>query len=192
MNIVWTIIRIFFIRLYSFIITIGFNFLGKNSYIRPSADLIVGKKYISIGSNTILGKHIQLTAWDYHNGKKFTPFISIGSNCQFGSYNHVTAINKIIIGNGVLTGKFVTITDNSHGIPGNPSDYDLSPIKRIVYSKGRVEIGDNVWIGDKATILPNVKIGDCSIIGANAVVTKDIPPYCIAGGNPARILKKLR
>ena len=98
MNIVWTIIRIFFIRLYSFIITIGFNFLGKNSYIRPSADLIVGKKYISIGSNTILGKHIQLTAWDYHNGKKFTPFISIGSNCQFGSYNHVTAINKIIIG----------------------------------------------------------------------------------------------
>jgi acetyltransferase-like isoleucine patch superfamily enzyme len=53
-------------------------------------------------------------------------------------------------------------------------------------------IEDNVWIGDKATILANVRIGRCSIVGANAVVTKDVPPYCIVGGNPARIIRKIK
>lgn len=47
-----------------------------------------------------------------------------------------------------------------------------------------------MWIGDKATILPGVTIGDGAVIAANAVVTKDVPPHCVAGGNPARILKK--
>ncbi len=50
-------------------------------------------------------------------------------------------------------------------------------------------IGDNVWIGDKATILAGVKIGECAVIAANAVVTKDIPPYSVAAGNPAKIIK---
>ena len=52
-------------------------------------------------------------------------------------------------------------------------------------------IGDNVWIGDKATILAGVTIGEGAVIGANAVITKDVPAYCIAVGNPARIIKKV-
>ena len=82
----------------------------------------------------------------------------------------------------------MTITDNSHG----ETDYDslsIPPIKRSITSKGSVVIGNNVWIGDKVTILPGVTVGDGVVIAANAVVTKDIPPYCIAGGNPAKILK---
>ena len=183
--------EIFRTKLYTKYISLGFNYFGKKSFIRPFADLIVGYKYISIGERTTIGKHIQLTAWECHNGKLYSPSISIGSNCQIGAYNHITAINKIVIGDGVLTGKFVTITDNSHGKPGDLCDINISPIKRVVYSKGTVEIGDNVWIGDKATILSNVKIGEGCTIGANAVVTKDIPPYCIVGGNPAKIIRKI-
>lgn len=61
-----------------------------------------------------------------------------------------------------------------------------------MYSKGDVSIGKNVWIGEKATILPGVTIGEGSIIGANSVVTKNIPPYSIACGIPAKVIKKLK
>lgn len=170
----------------------GFKKIGKRSIVRPRCDIIIGKKYIEVGERTTIGKHVQLTAWGEHKGVIFTPSIKIGNNTQFGSYNHITAVNCIEIGNGVLTGKFVTITDNSHGIPGDVRDCDLSPTMRKAYSKGGVVIEDNVWIGDKATILANVRIGRCSIVGANAVVTKDVPPYCIVGGNPAKIIRKIK
>lgn len=65
------------------------------------------------------------------------------------------------------------------------------PSLRKVESKGEVIIGDNVWIGDKCTILQNVHIGDGVIVAANSVVTKDVPPYSVVGGNPAKVLKKI-
>lgn len=114
----------------------------------------------------------------------------IGEECHFGAFNHITCTNKIQIGNRLLTGKWVTITDNSHGTTDLDSLH-IDPIKRPIYSKGPVIIGDNVWIGDKATILPGVTIGDGAVIAANAIVTKDVPAYCVAAGNPARIIKNV-
>ena len=61
---------------------------------------------------------------------------------------------------------------------------------RSVMSKGPVIIGNDVWIGDKATILPGVTIGDGAVIAANAVVTKDVPAYSVVAGNPAKIVKQ--
>ena len=63
------------------------------------------------------------------------------------------------------------------------------PRSRTIYSKGPVIIGENVWIGENVCILPGVTIGKGTVIGAGAVVTKDIPPFSVAGGNPARIIK---
>ncbi len=155
-------------------------------------------KYITVGDGTCFGEGTFLTAWDSFdcliNNKPqtqcFKPEIIIGINCHFGFQNHITCTNKIVIGDNILTGKWVTITDNSHG---NTTKEHLScdPLKRPITSKGPVIIGNNVWIGDKATILPNVNIGDGAIVAANAVVTKDVPPYCVVGGNPARILKDI-
>ena len=68
---------------------------------------------------------------------------------------------------------------------------DIAPLKRQVVSKGPVIIGDNVWIGEKSTIVANVKVGQGSIVAANSVVTKDVPPYCVVAGCPAKIVKKL-
>ena len=65
----------------------------------------------------------------------------------------------------------------------------MRPQKRELSSKGIIKIGDNVWIGDKATILSNVSIGDGSIVAANSVVTKNVPPYSVVAGNPARVIK---
>lgn len=153
-----------------------------------------GGEYMTIGDETAFSDFLYLTAWDDfsiigRDKKTFRPNVTIGSGCRFGAYNHITCINSITIGNNCLTGKWVTITDNSHGDTDIES-LQLSPINRPLVSKGAVIIGDNVWIGDKATILPGVSIGDGAVIGANAVVTKDVPPYCVVGGNPARIIKR--
>ncbi len=67
----------------------------------------------------------------------------------------------------------------------------IPPIKRQLYSKGPVRICRNVWLGEKVTILPNVTVGEGSVIGANSVVTHDIPPYSIAVGNPARVIRSV-
>ncbi|MFW5525562.1 MAG: DapH/DapD/GlmU-related protein [Prevotella sp.] len=66
----------------------------------------------------------------------------------------------------------------------------IPPAERKISSRGKIVIGDNVWIGDKATVLAGVHIGEGVVIGANSVVTHDIPPYCVAVGNPATVIKK--
>jgi len=71
----------------------------------------------------------------------------------------------------------------------NKDSFLLRPADRILYSLGMVEVEDNVWIGDKVTILPNVRIGKNAVIGANSVVTKNIPENGIAVGNPAKVIK---
>lgn len=151
-----------------------------------SVGMLHSPEFIHIGDKSNFGKDIWLTAWQFGGGK---PCLRIGNYCSIGAFNHITCANKVIVGDRCLTGKWVTITDNSHG----DTDYDslkIPPRKRPITSKGPVVIGDNVWIGDKATILPGVKIGDGAVIAANAVVTKDVPAYCVVGGNPAKILKK--
>ena len=150
----------------------------------------LGESCIHIGVGTHIGEYSYLTAWEHTSaGDDFNPEIRIGENCCFGAWNHITATNKIQIGNNLLTGKWVTITDNSHG-ETNFETLQMPPIMRPITSKGPVIIGNNVWIGDKVTILPGVTVGDGAIIAANAVVTKDVPAYSVAAGNPAKIIKQ--
>lgn len=160
------------------------NYLFSNPW---HAEMVVSSEGIKVGDSTGFGKDLYLTAWR-REGVYVEPLLRIGSHCSFGAYNHITCANKVTIGDYCLTGKWVTITDNSHGETDRDSLL-MSPAKRPITSKGPVVIGDNVWIGDKATILPGVTIGDGAVIADNAVVTKDVPPHCVAGGNPARILK---
>lgn len=163
----------------------AFRKVGRRVYIRRSFFLL-GGDCITLGDNVSFGRNCVLTAWKEYRGEKLTPQIFIGSDCHFGEYNHITSTNSITIGTGLLTGRWVTITDNSHGT----TDYEtlkIPPVERKIYSKGAVRIGNNVWIGDKATILPGVTIGDGVVVAANAVVTKNVPAYCVVAGNPAVI-----
>lgn len=150
----------------------------------------LGEDHVFIDEGTHFGEYSSLMAWERTcAGGDFHPEIRIGKDCSFGEYNNITSTNKIVIGDNLLTGRWVTITDNSHG----ETDYatlQQAPLMRLVTSKGPVIIGNNVWIGDKATILPNVKIGDGAVVAANAVVTKDVPAYCVVAGIPARIIRR--
>lgn len=169
----------------SLLISSRFKSCGTNVTFN-SISLLKGEQYIEIGKNVTFGKDLWLTAWNI-GGR--IPTIRIGNSCSFGAYNHISASSNVTIGNGLLTGKWVTITDNSHGY----TDYESlqqRPTQRQIVSKGSVIIEKNVWIGDKATILPGVMIGDGVVVGANTVVSKDIPNYSVVVGNPARIIKQ--
>lgn len=147
-----------------------------------------GQERIEIGSKCYFGKYLFLTAYPEYAESEHSTLIKIGANCNFGAFNHITATNNIIIGNNLLTGKWVTISDNNHGQCDKES-LSVPPIERNIVSKGSITIGNNVWIGDKATILGGITIGDGAVIGANAVVTHNVPAFCVVAGNPARIIK---
>ena len=166
--------------------TRGLGYCGKNVRFTSDND-IAGAQYISIGDNSTLAKGVRLSVTDSLTEK---PSLVIGRNCMIGRYSFITVAFAVTIGDNLLTGSNVLISDNSHG-QSTFDDMKIEPCKRKLYSKGCVTIGNNVWIGNNASILPGVKIGDGCIIGANAVVTKSLPPYCVAVGNPATVVNRI-
>ncbi len=149
-----------------------------------------GYEKVSIGDNTDIQRFSVIGSWKNYGNQTFEPSITIGRNCRIGEYNQISACNKITIGDGLLTGRYVYIGDNSHGGLSKEGAY-VPPAQRKLVSKGEISIGQNVWIGDKVTILANVHIGDNVIIGANSVVTKDVPSNCIVAGVPAKVIKMI-
>ena len=171
-------------RIYTGIYKNRFQKIGNSCIVFPASS-IIGPEHIKIGDECTLEKGIQLEAW----GDK--AIIEIGNNCLIRANSHITAYNSIVIEDGLLTGNNVLISDNSHGNIQNKEEAEILPLKRTIYSKGGIHIGKNVWIGNNVCILSSVIIGKGAIIGANSVVTHDVTPYCVAAGNPARIIKKL-
>lgn len=111
--------------------------------------------------------------------------IIIGDNCGF-SGTAIHAKEKIILGNKVLCGANVTITDTDvHPIdPVKRRNKKDAPSKPVI-------IGDDVWLGMNVVVLKGVTIGYGTVVAANSVVTKDIPPMVVAAGLPAKIVKKI-
>jgi acetyltransferase-like isoleucine patch superfamily enzyme len=149
-----------------------------------------GGKYIKIGKNFHASYRLRIEAWDRYKDTSFTPSILIGDNVSFSDNCHIGAINLIQIGNNVLFGSNVYVTDHFHGT-SNSSDINVHPLERDLFSKGSVIIEDDVWIGDGVCIMPDVKIGRSCIVGANSVVTKSFPSNCVIAGVPAKIIKYL-
>lgn len=114
---------------------------------------------------TEFGKNIQI-------GKN----VFINSGCRFQDHG------GIMIGDGTLIGHNVVLATINH---------DLDPQKRGDNILAPITIGERVWIGANATILPGVRIGDGAVVAAGAVVTKDVPENVVVGGIPARVLKKI-
>lgn len=150
-----------------------------------------GSRRIRIGARTCIQAYSILGSWErYGKDERYEPEIIIGNDCSIGEYCHITAINRITIGDGLLTGRFVYIGDNAHG-GLSWEEADTPPAKRHLKSKGEIRIGRNVWIGDKVSIFGGVTIGDNVIIGAGSIVTHDIPSNSMAAGVPAKVINQL-
>ncbi len=109
----------------------------------------------------------------------------IEDGCMIGHYNHIYSTKSIIIHKNVLTADKVYISDNLHGY----EDVDIPILHQPIVQNRCVEIGEGSWLGENVCVL-GAKIGKHCVIGANSVVTKDIPDYCVAVGSPARVIKK--
>ena len=177
-------------EIYSSWVRHDFQTCGKGSFFGKFA-LLRGAKHIRLGAGLHIGRDVVWELYEEQQGQHFTPQFIMGDGSSFGDGGHISCINKVEIGKGVRIGRKVFITDNAHGA-SDRSQLDTPPNFRPLYSKGPVVIEDCAWIGDMVCIMPGVTIGRGSIIGANAVVTHDIPPYCMAAGNPARIIKEMK
>lgn len=151
---------------------------------------IRGKKYIKWGKNFTTGYNCRIDALPLNKNIKFC--IEIGENCQLNDNCHIGAVKKIKIGNDVLIASRVFISDHNHGFYGDMNIHDSPDTKPLLrkLSYKEVIIEDNVWIGEGVCVLPGVHIGKGSIIGANSVVSKNIPPFSIAVGIPAKVIKR--
>jgi acetyltransferase-like isoleucine patch superfamily enzyme len=115
----------------------------------------------------------------------------IGKNCKIGDNVHIVANEKVSIGENCLMASKIFISDTSHGCYSDDmihSSPDVPPDDRPLFTKP-VRIGNNVWVGENVCILSGVQIGDGCIIGANSVVTGDVPVNCIVVGSPAKVIK---
>lgn len=109
--------------------------------------------------------------------------VSIGSHCHI---NENAFIQGAKIGNKVMIAPNVTILNTTH----NHEDYRVPIIEQGILEEQNPVIGDDVWIGRNAVIMPGVNIGQGSIVGAGAIVTKNVEPFTIVGGVPAKVIKK--
>jgi lipopolysaccharide O-acetyltransferase len=161
------------------------------SYLGPGSK-ILGTLAISVGESAYINRDAWIEAVYNFGGQSFSPAIQIGRGFAASDRLHITSINRIEIGDNCLFGSGVYISDHNHGSykGDNQSIPSELPVQRSLVSHGSVIIGSNVWFGDNVVVIGPVRIGSGVVIGANSVVTRDVPDCVIAVGIPARILKK--
>lgn len=177
------IIRGFFFKFLYSINVIGFFSFGSRGKIR-------GGKFITISQGCSFGNNCWLEAVEIYQKYKYNPEVKIGNDCIINDYFHLGCTGFISIGDDVLIGSNVLIIDHNHGVYNGDktSSPNIKPNNREL-SVGHIEIGKNVWIGDKVSIIGDVSIGDGCIIAANSVVISSFPENVIIGGNPAKVIK---
>jgi lipopolysaccharide O-acetyltransferase len=157
--------------------------IGPRCYLR-------GLDCMRIGKGFQADEGLWLEAVIAHLDQTFSPRIIIGNDVSISRWCHIAATNRIEIGDGVLIGSKVLITDHNHGRFGEENwDVALPPSLRPLDADKAVSIGNNAWIGDGVFVAPGATVGEGAVIGANSVVTGAIPPYTVAAGTPARVLR---
>jgi acetyltransferase-like isoleucine patch superfamily enzyme len=155
---------------------------GSNSKIlRPTA--IDGPKRIFIGNNVLISWYSWLAA-NPLTGNNDCKLV-IGDGTYIGRFSHIYATSRIEIGKKVLIADKVYISDNLHG----HQNINMPVIDQPIVQANEVFIGDGAWLGENVCIV-GASVGKNAVIGANAVVTKNIPDHCIAVGIPAKIIKR--
>jgi acetyltransferase-like isoleucine patch superfamily enzyme len=159
-----------------------FSRLGSGSILQ-SPFRVDGAEGISVGEKTVFQRGV----WLYCCGidSEIKAQLKIGKGCVFGYNNHITSVQDVVIGDYVLTANNVYISDNLHGY----EDIERPIMCQQVNFKAAVSVGSGSWIGENVCII-GAKVGRNCVIGANAVVTKDIPDYSVAVGSPAKVIKQ--
>jgi acetyltransferase-like isoleucine patch superfamily enzyme len=150
---------------------------GENFRARNPRELFLGEgAEIHVGNNVLLERYVRISMGN-------NACIYIGDNTYIADFSNLLAVKEINIGKNCAISWHVLFMDTSShpvGLKGEIPTTKVAPI----YVK------DHVWIGCRAVILKGVTIGEGAIVANNAVVTKDVPPHTLVGGNPARVIKE--
>lgn len=162
-----------------------FGAFGERSIIMFPQTTIFGERYIHIGHDTMIGANVALSAGMTPGQVCLTdPVVSIGNRVLIGRGSGIVGHLSIVIEDDVWTGHHVYITDQNHGY----EDVDR-PISQQSQPERPVRIGSGSWLGHGTVVLPGVTIGRHVAVGAQSVVTKDLPDFSVAVGNPARVIR---
>jgi acetyltransferase-like isoleucine patch superfamily enzyme len=155
---------------------------GKETYIDKSVQFI-GAHRIEVGRNCCIGEHSWLNVNDW---EKPAAAIRVGDFSFIGRRNFFNAGKGIFIGDYCLTGPGVELQGADHCF----SDPMVPYIKSPTQPGGEISIGTNCWLASKVSVLKNTVVGCGSVIGTASLVTEDIPPFSLAVGNPARVIRR--
>ena len=163
-----------------------FGRLGAGSVICFPTNTLFNEQYIHVGAGTMFGPNVTLSAGMVPGQQMVSdPVISVGDRCLFGKGSGIVGHLEIVIGDDVWTGHHVYITDQNHGY----TDVDR-PISQQTTPERAVSIGDGSWLGHGTVVLPGARIGRHVVVGANSVVTGEIPDNSVAVGSPAKVIRR--
>ncbi len=147
--------------------------------------VIYNERYLRIGSGTLIGPGVCLTAGMGPGQEMLTnPVVTIGDRCVIGRGSHVIGHWSIELGDDIQTGPYVYITDQNHGY----EDPD-TPIGLQATKEAPVRIGSGSWLGTSCVILPGTELGRNCVVAAGAVVRGRFPDHCVVAGVPAKIVR---
>lgn len=167
---------------YTWFVTRKFKHVGNDCSIRPVLNT-TNPQNISLGNDVSIG----ILCWIATNvslHKK--PKLIIGNRVHIGAYAMIIAANEIRIGNNVLLSERVSILDHVHDY----TDVTKGVIDQPIVDRGKIEIGDDSFLGINSVVMGGVTIGKHAVVGANAVVTHDVPSYTVVVGSPAKAIKR--
>ncbi|RJX66490.1 acyltransferase [Vibrio sinensis] len=161
------------------------NHYGKGLYLFGGLPFISGPLSITVGNDCRISGQTTFSG----RAQCEYPQLIIGNNVDIGWQNTLAVGRKIVIGNNVrLAGSVFMFGYSGHSIDANQRAIGAGDDEQDV---GDIILERNVWVGTNVTICPNVTVGEGTIIGAASVVTKSLPPFVIAAGNPAKIIRHL-
>jgi acetyltransferase-like isoleucine patch superfamily enzyme len=150
-----------------------------------------GIRFMRFGRGVRSRGNLWMEAISQYGDAAFTPRIAVGDRVVFSNAVHISAIHSVEIGNRVLFGSGVFISDHNHGAYAGSlhSAPGQAPEDRALHTRGAVVIEDNVWFGDNVNVVGPARIGFGAVIAANSVVRGDVPACSIVAGAPARVVK---
>ncbi|MCP4498534.1 MAG: acyltransferase [Deltaproteobacteria bacterium] len=155
--------------------------VGSSLYLYQGIPYLSGDLRLEIGDKCKISGVTSFVAGHVRSA----PLLKIGNHSNIGPGVVISVCDKVEIGNYVRIGTGVRISDN-HGHPMDATQRRTQPVD--VENVASVQISDDVWLGSGVTILPGVHIGEGAVVGAASVVTKSLPAFSRAAGNPARVL----
>ncbi|WP_192347328.1 acyltransferase [Algoriphagus sp. Y33] len=176
----------------------GVFLIGKGVTIRQAGHIRVGKNFIAqdhceinglsqkglvFGDKVTVGSYAIIRPTNLYGGEAGVG-LKVGNNSSIGPYSYIGCSGYIEIGHNVMMSPRVSIYSENH----NFADVDYPMIEQGV-TRSYVKIEDDCWIAANSVILAGVTIGRGTVVAAGSVVTKDVPPYSVIAGNPARIIK---